>query len=120
MSTNWLCASTTNSARCMADMTRRGLRGFLVEGAQAGDLLSQYQGVDVVRPLVGVHRFEVCEVSHRLILGQDAVRAEEAARLPGDIGRHVDVVALGEAHLLGRGFAVVLEAAELETEQLCF
>src|SRR6266566_5580815 len=94
MSTNWLCARTSNSARCMADMTRRGLRGFLGERAQAGDLLSQDQGVDVVRPLVGVHRFEVCEVPHRLVLGQDTVRAEEAPGLARDIGRHVHVVTL--------------------------
>src|SRR5438093_2078986 len=96
MSTSWVCARTSNSARCMADMTRRGLRGFLVEGAQAGDLLSQDQGVDIVRPLVGVHRFEVCEVSHRLILGQYAVGPEEAPGLARDIGRHVHVVTLGE------------------------
>src|SRR6185436_3121233 len=116
MSTSWVCARTSNSARCMADMTRGGVRGFLVKGAQTGDFLPQDECVDVVRPFVGVHRFEVCEVSHRLELGQDAVRAEEASGLPGDVGGHVDVIALREAYLLGRGFAVVLEAAELETE----
>src|SRR5882762_1072713 len=101
MSTNWVCARTSNSARCMADMTRRGVMGFLVEGAQAGDFLAQNQGVDVVRPLVGVHRFEVCEVPHRLVLGQDTVRAEQAPCLPGDIGGYAHVIALGERDLLG-------------------
>src|SRR5882762_6569875 len=114
MSTSCVCARTSNSARCMADMTRGSVRGFLVKGAQTGDFLPQDEGVDVMRPFVGVHRFEVCEVSHRLVFGEDAIRAEEASRLPGNIGGHVDVVALREAHLLRRGFAIVLEAAELE------
>src|SRR5258705_4439320 len=118
MSTNGVWARSSKSARGMADMTGWGGRGVLVEGAQTGDFLSQDQRMDVVRPLVGVHRFEICEMPHRLILGQDAVRAQQASCFTRDIGRHAHVIALGERDLLLRRFAVVLQATQLETEKL--
>src|SRR5712692_4334609 len=60
-----------------------------VEGADPRDLLTQDQRVNVVGPFVGVHRLEVREVAHRLVFGQDAVGAEQAPGLAGDLGRHV-------------------------------
>src|SRR6266540_608577 len=101
--------STASRRPCPARPEGAQLSRTLVEGGQSRDLLPQNQRVDVVRPLVGVHRFEVCEMPHRLILRQNSVRAEQAAGLAGDVGGHAHVVALGEADLLGRGFAVVLE-----------
>src|SRR5437879_64974 len=68
----------------------------LAERTDPRDLLPQDQRVNVVRPLVGVHRLEVRQVPHRLILGQDAVGAEQSPGLAGDFGRHVHVVALGQ------------------------
>src|SRR5205807_1303230 len=53
-----------------------------------------------------------------LILGEDAVGAEQPPGLARDVGRHADVVALRERHLLGRDLPLILEAAELEAEQL--
>ena len=55
-----------------------------LEGALAGDLPADDQRVDVVRPLVGVHGLEVREVANRLILGEDAVRSEQAPGLARD------------------------------------
>ena len=60
------------------------------------DLLTQDQCVDVVRPFIGIHRFQIGQMPHGLVLGQDAVGPQEASSLPGDVGRHVHVVALGE------------------------
>src|SRR2546422_8927834 len=68
----------------------------LAERTVPRDLLPQDQRVNVVRPLVGVHRLEVRQVPHCLILGQDAVGAEQSPGLAGDLGRHVHVVALGQ------------------------
>src|SRR6266853_41130 len=56
--------------------------------------------MDVVRALVGVHRFQVRQVPHGLILGEDAVGAEQPPRLAGYFGRHSDIVPLGERDLL--------------------
>ena len=47
------------------------------EGRNPGDRLAENQRVDVVRPLVGVHRLDVGHVTHRLILDQNTVGAEQ-------------------------------------------
>src|SRR5438132_1529754 len=73
----------------------------------------------LARPLVRINRLEVREVAHRLILRQDAVRAEQPARLTRHVGRDADVVPLGERHLLRRDLPLVLEPPELQAEELC-
>src|SRR6266852_5695308 len=106
--------------RHVARVVRRGVpgsHGGLVEGIQPRDRLSQDEGMHVVRPFVGVHRLEVCEVAHRLVFREDAIRPEEAAGLTRDVGRDVDIVPLGERDLLGCRLAVVLEPAELHAEE---
>src|ERR1700694_4928661 len=99
----------SRSVSGMAVITGLGAAWFLVEGGQSRDLLAQDQRVDVVRPLVGVDRFEVCEVPHRLVFGQDAVGAEQPPRLAGHVGGHAHVVALGERDLLRRGLSLVFQ-----------
>ena len=74
--------------------------------------------MDVVRSLVGVDRLQVGHVAHRLVLQQNAVGAEQAPRLASDLAGHRDVVALGQRDLGVRRGATVLEAAELDAQQL--
>src|SRR5207249_1559395 len=90
-----------------------------VEGIQSRYFLPQYERMDVVRPLVRVHRLEVREVTHRLIFRENPVGAEQPARLARDVGRDAHVVPLGERHLLRRGLPLVLEVAELKAQELC-
>src|SRR5207248_2372366 len=63
-----------------------------VEGIQPGNLVPQDERMHILRPLVRVHRLEVGEVAHRLILRQDAVGAEEAVRLARHVGGDAHVV----------------------------
>src|SRR3989475_3032673 len=93
---------------------------FLVESTQPRDFLPQDERVDVVRPLVRIDRFEVREVTHRLILRQDAVRAQQPARLARHVGGDTHVVPLGERYLLRRGLPLVLQPPELQAEELRF
>src|SRR5205807_3680904 len=92
---------------------------FLVESTQPRDFLTQDERVDVVRPLIRINRLEVREVAHRLILRQDAVRAEQPARPTRHLGRDAPVAPLGERHLLRRDLPPVLEPPELQAEELC-
>ena len=78
----------------------RGLNLRLRTPRSPRDRLTQDQRVDVVRALVGVDRLQVGHVAHGRVLGEDAVGAEEAARLAGDVARHVHVGALGQTDLL--------------------
>src|SRR2546430_5714820 len=117
----WAPASEGSEARMSAPASNCGLRigdcGFAgrtsnpqsaianpqsVERIQPRNLLPQDECVDVVRPFVRIDRLEVREVAHGLILGEDAVGAEQPPGLARDVGRHADVVALRERHLLGR------------------
>src|SRR5438093_5704234 len=89
-----------------------------IERTQPRDFLAQDERMDVVRPLVRIDRLEVREVAHGLILRQDAVRAEQAARLARHVGRDAHIVPLGERHLLRRGLPPVLEPPQLQAEEL--
>src|SRR3989441_5146468 len=89
-----------------------------VERIQPRNLLPQDERVDVVRPLVGVHRLEVREVAHSLILGEDAVGSEQTPGLARNVGRDIHVVALGEGDLLRRHLPLVFQASELQAAQL--
>src|SRR3989442_1576734 len=82
-------------------------------------ILGQDERVDVVRPLIRINRLEVREVAHRLILRQDAVRAQQPARLTRHVCRDAHVVPLGERHLLRRDLPLVLEPPQLQAEELC-
>src|SRR5919201_4828517 len=77
-------------------------RGFLLEGAGPGDLLADGEHVDLVRPFVRKDRFEVIHVAHDGIFEADAVRAQDASCLAGDLQRLSDVVELSHRDLGGR------------------
>jgi hypothetical protein len=51
----------------------------LRECLEAGELLADHQGVDLLGPLVGDHGLEVRHVAHDRVLERDAVRAEDPA-----------------------------------------
>src|SRR5438105_15402071 len=98
--------------------TETTMPAFSLECAHSRGGLTEHEGMDVVRPFVGINAFEVRHVTHRGVLGENADGAEETARLSCDVGRHIDIVALGERHLLWRVGALVLQAAEVERDEL--
>src|SRR5262245_33622230 len=83
-----------------------------------GDVLADDQAVHILGPLVGVHRLQVQHVADDGILVDDAVGAEDVARLACDVERGADVVHLRHADLLGTHGALLLQPPEAETEQL--
>src|SRR5688500_18004470 len=93
----WLSALGTRLSALLTESREpRAESRELFERIESGDGLPEDERVHVVRPLVSVHALEVRHVAHRAVLGENAVRAEQAARFTGDVRRHVDVVALRE------------------------
>src|SRR5213593_2567850 len=91
---------------------------ILSEGIEAGDLLPEYQRVDVVRALVGLYRLEVAHVPDYGEFKTDAVCPQDVTRKPRDIQGHSHVVALGERGLSEVQLPGVLEPAQLQCEKL--
>src|SRR5437867_3807469 len=90
----------------------------LAERVEAGDVAPDDQRVDIVRPFVGADGLEVQEVADDRVLVDDPGRPEDVPRHPRGLERHRDVVHLRHRHLLGAHARPVLEAAELEAEEL--
>src|SRR5262249_34376512 len=78
------------------------------ERVVSGDVLADDEPVHVFRPLVRVHGLEVQHVADDGILVDDAVGAEDVARLAGDVERRADVVHLRLADMLGAHRALLL------------
>src|SRR5579883_1774295 len=85
-----------------------------IEGGDAGLGAAEDEGVDVVRALIGVDRLQIHDVADDVVLVRDAVAAMHVARRPGDLQCLAAAVALQERDHLGRGPALVLEAAEAQ------
>src|SRR5256885_5396 len=79
------------------------------EGRVAGKGLAEDEGVDVVRPLVSVDRFDIAQVPAGLILVGDAAGSEDLPRQAGALAGHPDVVPLPEGDLGRRHPALVLQ-----------
>src|SRR5438874_353776 len=84
----------------------------------AGHILADDQRMDFVGALVGVDALEIDHVAEDRVLEADAVGAEDAASRAGNLEGHRDVGALAEADLLRPQAAGVLQAAELERQEL--
>src|SRR5213079_1257927 len=80
------------------------------KGLNPGLRPPQYQGVDIVRALVGVDHLEVDHVAHDAELVRDAVAAQHVAREARDLQRLAAGVALHDRGDLGRVGAFVLHA----------
>src|SRR5690554_5244856 len=61
---------------------------------------TEYQGVDLIRTLVGAHRLQVRHVPHDGEVGRDAVTAENRAALPRNRDGLAHVVQFADADLL--------------------
>ena len=48
--------------------------------------------MDVVRALVGVHRFEVVHVAHDAVIVHDSIRAQDIPRLARRFHRHPHII----------------------------
>src|SRR5687768_11781323 len=63
---------------------------------QARDFATDEKGVDFVGPFIGVEGFEVAEVSHHLVVLEDAVATEDATSGRGDVARNSGSAGFGE------------------------
>ena len=86
--------------------------GNSVEGGQAGLGAAEYEGVDVVRALVGIDGFQVHHMSHDVVLVMDAVAAVHVSRDPRNGKRLAAVVSFDEADHFGRGLVLVKQSPD--------
>src|SRR3989441_5845058 len=98
-------------------MNRRGAPAS-AERVMSGDVLPDDEPMHVLGTLVGIHRLQVQHVSDDGIFVDDAVGAENVARLAGGVERDPDVVHLRHADLLGAYRPLLLQPAETEAEEL--
>src|SRR5215470_14081765 len=73
---------------------------ILSERADAGDVLAQDQGMNVVRALVGLDCFQVHHVAHDGIVVGNAVAAQDVPSHARALEGHPDVIALGHGDVL--------------------
>src|SRR5204863_3717188 len=97
---------------------RNELRPYLRVRRVASDVLADDQRMDLVGAFVGVDALEIDHVAKDRVLEADAVGAEDAAGSAGDLEGHRDVGALPEADLLRPQAAGILQAPELERQEL--
>ena len=93
----------------------RGPRG---EGAVAGYCLAHYKSVDVVGALVGVNTLDIRHVLHHAVVKQDAVASKDVARCSRDAARLGDVVHLEHRDRGRVESSCVLEASDVDGEEL--
>src|SRR5262249_24119627 len=74
------------------------------------------ESVDVMRTLVGFHRFEVHHVSHDRIVVCDAVRSKNIARHARALESHPDIVPFGHRDMLGFGLVLIFQPSHLQCE----
>src|SRR2546426_8382397 len=88
------------------------------ERVEARDVPPDDEGMDVVRALVRVDRLQIHHVTDHRVLVNDSGGAQDVARQPGGVERHLDVVHLRHRDLLWPDLAGVLQPAQLQTEEL--
>src|SRR3546814_15281849 len=105
------CPASTRAS----STTRKHSSGFISgKGADAGDRPAEDQGVDIVRALVSVHRFEVHRVADDMIFGRDTVAAVPVAGDPPDTERLAAIVPLEPAATVRRAPAFLYQAAHAQ------
>ena len=82
------------------------------EGLKAGDGAAKDQRMDVMRALIGVHRFQIHHVAHDVIFLGDAVAAMHVARFAGDVQRLATAVALYQRDVFRRAVARIKKSAD--------
>jgi tetratricopeptide (TPR) repeat protein len=107
-------------SRLMVVTSTAGLTGqsALLERRVPGQFAPDDEFVDRLGALVGDHALEVQHVSDRAELDADAACAQHVAGVASHIQRHPGVVPLRHRHLAGMRGASVLEAAQLQRQQL--
>src|SRR5258707_7003236 len=76
-------------------------------GGYAGDFFADDELVDVVGAFVGEDGFEIVHVAHDAVIVDDAVGAENVARLAGDVERDANVIHFEHGDVGGIDFAGV-------------
>src|ERR1700745_38878 len=80
---------------------RRSYNNSPAEGADAGDVLTNHQSMDVVRAFVGVDTLEIHEVPDYRIAIRDSNCTEDVTRLARALQRHPHVVSFCQRDLCG-------------------
>lgn len=71
----------------------------LGERAQTGDISTKDEGVDLMRPFIGVERLEIQHVANNRMRIHDACSPEDLPRHPGDFTGLLHVVHLRQRDL---------------------
>src|SRR5437762_12435692 len=98
--------------------SRSGRTDLSGEGREPREGLAEDEGVDVVRPLIGVDRLDVAQVPAGLVLVGDAAGAEDLPRQAGALACDPDVVPLSEGDLGRCHLRLVLQAPETQGQEL--
>src|SRR5215208_2105337 len=102
-------------SQCFLLGAMRGPRG---EGAVAGYCLTHYEGADIVGALVGVNTLDIGHVLHLAVVQQDAVASKDVASCSRDTARLGDVVHLEHRDRGRVETSCVLEASDVDGEEL--
>src|SRR3954447_11051973 len=71
--------------------------------------------MNIVRPLVGVDRLQIDQMTDDMEFVMNSVTAVHVAREPGDIERLAAIIALQQRNRFRRAALLILESAEPET-----
>src|SRR5438093_4365838 len=87
--------------------------GLLLKRRDPSDFLANSEQVDLVRAFVGKDRLEIGHMPHYWIFEADAVGAEDATRLTGDLQRLAHIVHLRHRDLGRSRLALIFEPTKL-------
>src|SRR5207245_264680 len=71
------------------------------EGIDPGNVVTNDQGVDVMRAFISVNTLEIHQVANHGVTISNSHRAQNIARFAGTLERHPNIVALGQRNLRG-------------------
>src|SRR5271166_773423 len=109
-------ANTTRPTRRTIGMTAQALPS--AECVAAGERLTEYELVHLGCALIGQHRFQVDHVPNNRVLQRYPVAAQYRSGGSADLDRLTSVVQFTEADLLRAQPCAVLEAAQMQRQQL--
>lgn len=105
--------AASKSKEEILEMAKKGRHvAALSKPIKPSNIHPRNQQVNIMRPLVGNHGFEVGHVAHDRVLRRNAHAAVNLPRFAGDFEGHVHVVALAHTDLGRTGLTTVSKGAE--------
>src|SRR5579884_613032 len=92
----------------------------LIIRCQARDSLADYECVNIVRALVGLHGFQIAHVPEDWVFIRNAVGPEQIAAAAGRFEGHPHIVAFEHRYMREVRFALILQAPYVQRQKLSF